>query len=88
MNRLSIAEARRDLSQVVNKVAFGKTPVVLTSRGRPKAVLLGHEEYLRLVGAPPQNLIRLAGLWRGTPPISYEELREARAQVWRRLGRR
>ncbi len=88
MNRLSIAEARRELSRVINQVAFGKTPVVLTSRGRPKAVPLGHEEYVRLVGAAPQKLIRLGGRWRGTPPISYEEMREVRAQVWRRLGRR
>ncbi len=86
MDRLSIAKARRELSRVVNQVAFGKMPVVLTSRGRPKAVLVGHEEYLRLVGAPHQSLIRLGGRWRGTPPISYEEMREVRAQAWRRLG--
>lgn len=88
MESVGIAEAKRDLSRVVNKVAFGQTPVILTSRGRPKAVLIGHGEFLRLSGGAPQKLIRLGGLWKGTPEVSERELREVRARVWGRLARR
>jgi prevent-host-death family protein len=60
MERLSIAEVRRDLSKVVNEVAFGRKRIVLTSRGRPKAVLIGHDEFLRMAGgsrrpSPPSS---------------------------------
>lgn len=88
MERVSMVEAKRDLSRVVNKVAFGRTPIILTSRGRPKAVLIGHEEFLRLSGGAPQRLIRLGGLWKGTPELSDRDLRELRVEVWARLARR
>lgn len=84
--RLSIAEARRDLSRVVNQVAFGHTPVVLTSRGRPKAVLVGHDDFLRLAGGS-RRLIRLGGLWKGTPEVSEGDLKRLRAEMWGRLRR-
>jgi prevent-host-death family protein len=40
----SIAQARAELSALVNLVAHGKQRVVLTSRGRPKAALIGLED--------------------------------------------
>ena len=45
MSTISIAEASRQFSQVVNRAAYGRDVVVLTSRGQPKAVLLGMHEY-------------------------------------------
>lgn len=45
----SIGEVKRDISELVNRVAYGNERVVLTSRGRPKAVLIGIEDYQRLV---------------------------------------
>ncbi len=85
MERVSIVDAKRELSRVVNKVAFGHEPVILTSRGRPKAVLLGHEDFLQLTGGKARNIVRLGGLWKGTPPISDRTLRTVRAGVWKRL---
>ncbi|MBI3980335.1 MAG: type II toxin-antitoxin system Phd/YefM family antitoxin [Chloroflexi bacterium] len=40
----SIAEARADLSALVNRVAHGRERIILTSRGRPKAALVGLED--------------------------------------------
>jgi prevent-host-death family protein len=88
MEHLSTIEAKRKLSRVVNKVAFGHEPVILTSRGRPKAVLLSHEDFLRLTGGKSRNIVRLGGLWKGTPPISERTLRTIRAEVWKRLALR
>lgn len=50
MSTISIAEASRQFSQVVNRAAYGRDVVVLTSRGQPKAVLLGLDAFDRLVG--------------------------------------
>ncbi len=50
MSTVSIADASRQLSQLINRAAYGQEAIVLTSRGQPKAVLLGFEEFQRLIG--------------------------------------
>jgi prevent-host-death family protein len=50
-NTVSTAEARKNLAEIVNKVACGKEPVVLTRRGEEIAALISMEEFelLRLI---------------------------------------
>ena len=43
-NTVSTAEARKKLSEIVNKVAYGKEPIVLTRRGKEIAALISMEE--------------------------------------------
>jgi prevent-host-death family protein len=50
MSTFSIAEAGRQLSRLVNRASYGREIVVLTSRGQPKAVLIGIESFQELVG--------------------------------------
>ncbi len=50
MSTVSIAEASRQLSQLVNRAAYGREVVILTSRGQAKAVLLGIDAFQELVG--------------------------------------
>ncbi len=45
----SIGQVKSNISELVNRVAFGDERIVLTSRGRPKAVLIGLDDYQRLV---------------------------------------
>jgi len=42
---VSIGRAKRDISQLINRVAYGGERVVLTSRGKPKAVLISVADY-------------------------------------------
>jgi len=49
---VGIREASRQLSKLINRVVHTKEPVVLTSRGKPKAVLISFETYQRLTGRP------------------------------------
>ena len=42
---VSIGEMKKRLSELTNRVAFGGERVILTSRGRSKAVLVGIEDY-------------------------------------------
>jgi len=46
---VSIGEVKRDISELVNRVAYGHERIVLTSRGKPKAVLINIEDYERLL---------------------------------------
>jgi prevent-host-death family protein len=46
--RVSIGTVKRDISELVNRVAFGGERILLTSRGRPKAAIVSVEDYQRL----------------------------------------
>ena len=41
---VSTAEARKRLAEIVNKVAYGKEPIILTRRGEQIAALISMEE--------------------------------------------
>ncbi|MDD2605468.1 MAG: type II toxin-antitoxin system Phd/YefM family antitoxin [Desulfobacterales bacterium] len=43
-NTVSTAEARKRLAEIVNKVAYGKEPIILTRRGEQIAALISMEE--------------------------------------------
>ena len=44
MTTVTTAEARKKLAEIVNKVAYGKEPIVLTRRGEKIAALISMEE--------------------------------------------
>jgi len=45
---VAIGQVKRDISELVNRVAYGGERIVLTSRGKPKAALVGMADYERL----------------------------------------
>ena len=45
---VAIGQVKRDISELVNRVAYGGERVILTSRGKPKAALVSIEDYERL----------------------------------------
>ncbi|MCX6030158.1 MAG: type II toxin-antitoxin system prevent-host-death family antitoxin [Chloroflexi bacterium] len=46
---IGIAEARQNLPDLVNQVAFGKTRYVVERRGKPLAALISAEEYRQIM---------------------------------------
>jgi prevent-host-death family protein len=42
--KISTADARKNLSNIVNRVSFGKEPIILTRRGEEIAALIGMDE--------------------------------------------
>ncbi|MFO7635485.1 MAG: type II toxin-antitoxin system Phd/YefM family antitoxin [Caldilinea sp.] len=52
---VSIGEVKRDISELVNRVAYGGERIVLTSRGKPKAVLVSVGDYERLQAKEDQR---------------------------------
>ncbi|HUF38701.1 MAG TPA: type II toxin-antitoxin system Phd/YefM family antitoxin [Anaerolineales bacterium] len=45
---VSIGTVKRDISELVNRVAYGGERIVLTSRGKPKAVIVSIDDYGKL----------------------------------------
>jgi prevent-host-death family protein len=45
---VGIGTVKRDISELVNRVAYGGERIVLTSRGKPKAAIVSMEDYQRL----------------------------------------
>jgi prevent-host-death family protein len=61
--QVSIGQVKRDISELVNRVAFGGERVILTSRGKPKAVLVSLEGYERIQQANQQNSLARWQAW-------------------------
>ena len=45
---IPIGQVKRDISDLVNRVAYGGERIILTSRDKPKAALVSIEDYERL----------------------------------------
>ena len=55
--RISIGQVKRDISELVNRVAYRGERIVLTSRGKPKAALVSIEDYERLRQAQQEEFL-------------------------------
>jgi prevent-host-death family protein len=55
---VSIGQVKRDISELVNRVSYAGERIILTSRGKPKAVLISMEDYERLLNSesPATNI--------------------------------
>lgn len=50
MTEVSVSEASRNLSHWINQASYGRDLVVITSRGKAKAVLIGADSFATLIG--------------------------------------
>lgn len=74
---VSIGEVKRDISELVNRVAYGGERIVLTSRGKPKAVLVSIEDYERLQTEEQQGRLQQWEAWlQKAEALSQHILRE------------
>jgi len=53
--QVSIGQVKRDISELVNRVAYGGEQIVLTSRGKPKAALISIQDFERLQQKPTRS---------------------------------
>ncbi len=74
MDTVGIAAIKRNISTIVNRVAFGRERIVLTSRGKPKAALVSIED-----------LQKLELLEKTTSPASRSQQKAAMAQAVREM---
>lgn len=55
MTQVSIAEAKTNLSSLVNKAHFAHEEIVLQKHGKPVAVVIGYEDFQKLKESQPQK---------------------------------
>lgn len=94
--QISIGRVKREISQLVNRVAFGEDRIVLTSRGKPKAVIVSLEDYARIQQSDTQARMerwkkwqaanqalskRILAEWQGAPVDLDEILVESRQEL-------
>lgn len=48
-SQISIGQVKRDISELINRVTYGRERIILTSRGKPKAALVSMQDYERLL---------------------------------------
>lgn len=77
MSLVSVSEASQNLSHWINQASYGRECVIVTSRGRPKAVLLGVEAFEALIGVPEQEHQR---------PLPVQQLRRELRQALAEVG--
>lgn len=61
--QVSIGQVKREISELVNRVAFGGERIVLTSRGKPKAVIVSLEDYERIQQSETDNQLNRWETW-------------------------
>ena len=78
INKITTADARKKLSNIINRVAFGDESFVLTRRGEPMAALISMRE-LKLL-QELEDLIDIDDAWKAKSepgePIPWEELKK------------
>lgn len=48
MPRVSVTEAKRSFSELLNRAAYGQERIVITSHNNPKAAVISYEDLRRL----------------------------------------
>jgi prevent-host-death family protein len=79
------AQARKELSRIVDEVSGGGRPVVITKRQKPVAVVTGFERYARDAESQtkPRRIFKINGFARATGDIdkAIAELRRSRIEA-------
>lgn len=75
---VSIGQVKRDISELVNRVAYAQERIVLTSRGKPKAVLISLEDYERLKRQDHETRMAEWREWQRRADALVESIRESR----------
>jgi prevent-host-death family protein len=63
VTRVSIGQVKRDISELVNRVAFGDERILLTSRGKPKAAIVSMDDFAQLAEAKQKRRCKQWQQW-------------------------
>jgi prevent-host-death family protein len=83
MRNVSALLARTHFGQIIERVSQNKERFLVTKNGQAKAVILGIEDFLETVKAPPQSVAELQDQARkgDAHRLTLEEIEEEIAQV-------
>jgi len=72
----SIGKVKRDISELVNRVAYGGERVILTSRGKPKAVLISVADYEQLISQRKARFAVVSEMREAAPDLPEENIEQ------------
>lgn len=78
--QVSIGQVKRDISDLVNKVAYAGDRIILTSRGRPKAALVSMDDYERLKEMQREARLKQWKEWERQSDMLVAEMRQRRGR--------
>ena len=70
--KIPIGQMKRDISEMINRVAYGNERIILTSRGKPKAALVSMEDYGNLQSLQTPKQTRLMTWMQNTQTLARE----------------
>jgi prevent-host-death family protein len=72
--QVSIGQVKRDISELVNRVAYGGERVVLTSRGKPKAVLISIADYEQMTAQRAARFAVIREMQDAAPSVPFKQV--------------
>jgi len=75
--QISIGQVKRDISHLVNRVAYRGERIILTSRGKPKAALVSIADYQKLQALGSQGQAQMLA-WMATTKALANEILDRR----------
>jgi len=82
---VSIGQVKRDISELVNRVAYGGERIVLTSRGKPKAVLVSVSDYEQILAQRKNRFAVVRELRQAAPDLPQEEVEKEVAEAVKKV---
>jgi prevent-host-death family protein len=86
--QISIGQVKRDLSELINKVAYGGERIVLTSRGKPKAVLVSVSDYEQLTAQRTARFAVIREMQDAAPDLPIEQVEKEVAAAVKKVRRK
>jgi len=83
--QVSIGQVKRDISELINRVAYGGERIVLTSRGKPKAALVSISDYEQLLAQRKARYAVVHELRENAPDIPPQQVEKEVAEAVERL---
>ena len=79
-NSMSVADAKKHLSELMSRVAYNKERFLIERRGKPTAALVSPEDLAQLEQAPvaAQGLLAAVGAW-----ADYDEIDQVIEDIYR-----
>ena len=77
-SHISIGQVKREISELLNRVAYGGERIVLTSRGKPKAVIISLDDYERIQNSDSDDQINRWEAWKAKNAKLTAEILEER----------
>lgn len=86
--QVSIGQVKRDISELVNRVAYGGERVVLTSRRKPKAVLVSVSDYEQLTAQRAARFAVIREMQEAAPDLPFEQVEKEVAEAVKKVRRK